>query len=799
MRFAQEFRFAARMLAKHKAWTAAATLALALGLGANIAIFSFVNLMLWTPLPYPAADRLVSIPQTNVQRGFRQASVSLPDSRDWASAWTVASIAVYRSRPMALSGDGEPQHCNAMQVTPEFFSTLGVRPVLGRDFTPGEAPETDARVAIISHALWQGVFRGEPAVLGRDIRLDGRNHVIVGVMPEGFEYLFQKNDVWVPLSLELAQRDRSWRGLNSVARLKPGVSIAQANAEVQAISERMEREDPKSGKGWRGAVLPLADRVMGSGARAAAQTMFGAVGLVLLIACANVASLLLARGTQRRRELALRASLGATRGALMRLQLAESLLLSLLGGAVGVLSGVWTIPMLKRIAPQDLSILQTAHLDWQALAVGLGLSVATGLLFGVIPAWLLTRGDLTPALQDASRGSSGGRHTVLKSLVVGEMALALVLVAASTLMVRSIVRQFTVDPGFDKRNLTAAYILLSQARYPEKSQIVQFYSRVLDNLRSDRSLESAALVQTIPLGGNNSYTGVSVEGQTEPREDSNAGDMVVSPGYFETMRIPLLAGRDFTDADRADAPKVAIVNQAFAKRYWPDAATPLGRRLRIGGPKAEWLSVVGLANDVRHTSPLDPPRPEVYRPHQQVAANIMMLVARSRSGSISAAPALRSAVSRVDREQPLFRLESLESYLQNRGAGERATTEVLGIMAILALILAGVGTYGVMAYTAAQRVREIGIRLALGATEPQVFKMVLRGGVKLAAIGIAIGIPAAYAVTPVLRAIGSGLDPKDTLAYSGVAALLLVIALVACLVPAWRAMRVNPASVLRSE
>jgi predicted permease len=799
MAIAQEFRFAARMLAKHKGWTAIATLALALGLGANIAIYSFVNLMLWTPLPYPAPEQLAYVPQTNAQRGFQQASVSLPDIQDWAAASGIASIAGYRTRPMAISGEGEPQHVPAMQVTPEFFPTLGVKPLLGRDFLASESPETDSRVAIISHGLWQGTFRGESGVLGRDIRLDGRNYAIVGVMPESFEYLFQRNDVWVPLALDAPQRQREWRGLNNVARLKPGVAVPQAASEVAAISERMEREDPKYGRGWRGTVLPLSDRIMGAGARAAAHTMFGAVGFVLLIACANVASLLLARGTQRRRELALRASLGATRGTLIRLQLAESLLLSLLGGALGVLSAFWTIPLLKQIAPSDMSLLQTAHVDWQALAVAAALSLATGILFGVLPAWVLTRGDLTPSLQDASRGSSGGRHTALKSLVVGEMALALVLVAASTLMVRSILRQFSLDPGFDKLNLTAAHILLSPARYPEKAQIVDFFSRTLENVRHDGSIESAALVQTIPLGANNSYATVSVEGQTDLRADANAGDMIVSPGYFETMRIRLLAGRDFTDADREDSTKVVIVNQAFVRRYWPGELSPVGRRLRIGNEKAPWLTVVGLVNDVRHISVLDPPRPEVYRPHRQVAAGIMMLVARSRTESQSAPGALRSAVWQVDRDQPLFRLQSLKAYLLLRGAGERATTEVLGIMAFLALLLAGVGTYGVMAYTAAQRMREIGIRLALGASERDVFRMVIGGGVRLAAIGIAIGLPAAYSATPVLRAIGSGLGPTDGWAYSGVALLLFLIALLACVFPAWRAMRVNPASVLRAE
>jgi putative ABC transport system permease protein len=798
----QELRFAARVLAKDKGSTAVAALALALGVGANVAIFSFARLMLWTPLPYPHSEQLVHIPQTNALKGFNQASVSLLDARDWAQASSIASVAVYRSRPVALTGQGDPQHVPAMQVSPEFFPTLGVLPILGRAFSPAESPENESRVAILSYEVWQGMYRGDRGVLGRDVHLDGRNYSIVGVMPEGFRYLFRRTDFWTPLSLGEGGRERGSRGLNTVARLKPGVTVAHATAEVRAISERMEKVDPKAGLGWRGVVRPLADRVMPRAARTAGGTMLGAVGFVLLIACANVASLLLARGTQRRREFAVRASLGATRARLMRLQLAESLLLSVAGGAMGVLSAIWTTPLLRRIAPPDMDLLQTASLDWNALGFGLALSLATVVVFGAIPAWLLTRGDLARSLRDASRGSTGGRHTLLKSLVAAEMALALVLVAASTLMVRSLIRQANLDPGFDKKDLMTATVLLPAARYPQDAQTADFYSRALENLRRDGRVSTAALVQTMPLGGDDSYSQVFLEGEEDAKQDKIAGYMVVSPGYFEALRIPLLAGRDFTEADNADSQKVAIVNQTFAKRYWPKEASPIGRRVRMGGEKAPWVTVVGLARDVHHTQVTDPPRPEVYRPHKQVAARTMILVARGRGGAQNAAEAVRSAVWQVDREQPLFRLESVEALLFNRNSGGRATTQVLGFLAVVALVLAAIGTYGVMAYTSAQRVREIGIRLALGATGPEVFRTMLRGGVTLALIGLVIGLPATYAVAPLLRSIGSGLeavDSRDGASYAGVAIVLFTSALLACIVPAWRAMRVAPASVLRDE
>jgi putative ABC transport system permease protein len=800
MALALDFRLALRTLARNKGWTAVASLALALGIGANVAIFSFVRLMLWTPLPYPHPEQLAYLPQTNPQRGFNQASVSLPDTRDWAAASGIASVAAYNSRPVAISGEGEPQHIPAMQVSPEFFPTLGVAPVLGRAFTPAESPETEARAAIISYELWQGTYRGDPAVLGRDIRLDGRNYSIVGVMPENFEYLFRRTDVWTPLSLEPARRQRGVRSLNAIARLKPGVSISQAAAEVRAISERIEKEDPGSGIGWRGTVWSLSERAMPRGARAAATSMFGAVGFVLLIACANVASLLLARGARRRREFAVRAAIGAGRASLIRLQLIESLLLSVLGGVLGILSAFATIPLLKRISPPDLTLLQTAGLDLPALSFALALSFATAIVFGLIPSCLLTRGDLAPALQESSRGSTRGRHRALSSLVAAEMALALVLVVAGGLMMRSLLRQSYADPGFDKKNLIVGTVLLSAARYPEDPRVVKFFEQVLANLQRDASLESAALVQTIPLGGSNSYNRVRFEGDNDPNIERLAGEMIVSPGYFRAMRIPLLAGREFTTADDAGARKVAIVNQTFVSRFWPNESNPIGRRLKMGAdPDSPWIAVVGLARDVHHTNIADPPRPEVYLPHAQDPARSMVVVARGRGGSSGAAAAVRAAVAQAGRDQPVYRLQSFDALLEMRGAGPRATAQVLAVLAAIALILAAVGTYGVVAYTAAQRIREIGIRVALGAAPGQVFSLVLRGGLALGAIGLVIGVPAAYGVAPLLQTIDSGVQPGDQLTYGGVALLLLLVTLAASVVPAWRATRLDPVAVLREE
>ncbi|WP_321471596.1 ABC transporter permease [uncultured Paludibaculum sp.] len=799
MALLQDFRLAARMLARNRGFTLVAVLALSLGVGANVAIFSVVGLMLSVPLPYPNASELAEVPQTNAARGFRRAGVSIQDLRDWRAAAGIASMAAYTSRPAAFSGEGEPQHLPAMQVTPEFFPTLGVAPAMGRVFTSSEGPENEARVAVISHALWQGLYRGAPDVLGREIRLNGGSYTIIGVMPATFHFLYRKSDLWLPLTLEPAQRVRSWRGLSAIARLRPGVTIAQANAQVNSISERIEKEDPRNGEHWRGAVRPLTDRVIAKSARASAGAMFGAVGFVLLIACANVASLQLARGTQRSRELALRSALGAGRAALVRLQLAESLLVSLLAGLVGVVTSYWTVPLLKRIAPPEMQIFELAHVDLSALLFGLTLSIGCAIVFGLLPAWLLTRGNLASMLQSASRGSSAGRHFALNALVVAEMALCLVLVTASTMMIRSLIRQQTMSPGFDTGDLTVAQVLLPQARYPQDTQVVDFYDKTLRNLRRDASLESAALVRSLPLSGDSTYLLLRVEGAQEADRDQAAGDMVVSPGYFHTMRIPLVAGRDFAEQDQAAAKPVIIVNETFAKRCWPREPNPVGRRVKLARDSAPWLTVVGVARDVRHEGINEPPRPEVYRPHAQAADRIMTLVARSRKAGQGAPGSMRSAVWQVDRDQPLFRLQTMEELLLTRNSGERATTKVLFGLAFIALVLAAVGTYGVMAYAAARRVREIGIRLALGASNQSVFRMVLKGGARQAGLGLLIGVPAAYAVTPLLRAASGALDPQDPRVYLGVAALLLVVALAASLAPARRAMRVDPALVLRGE
>ncbi|HWR50814.1 MAG TPA: ABC transporter permease [Bryobacteraceae bacterium] len=797
MALTQEFRFAARMLAKNKGWTAMAVLALALGLGANVAIFSTVGLMLWPPVPYPEPDRLVFLPLTNPQRGISNGSASLPDLRDWASASAIASIGAVRMRPAALSAQGEAQYVPALQVTPEVLPLLRVSPARGRAFLPSETPETDSRVVLISHELWQGQFRGEAAVVGRDLRVNGAKYTVVGVLPEKFRFLYQPVEIVTPLALSRTQQDRDWRGLRPIARLRPGVTVAQAAAEIRAISERIERENARAGKGWRGDVRPLADMMIGKSARTAACTMFGAVAFVLLIACANIASLVLARGTQRRREMALRASLGASRGLLVRLQLIESVLLSVLGGAVGIVSAYWTIPVLKRVAPPEMGLFDVAALDWHALVFGLALSAATGLIFGIVPALLLTGGDLAPVLQEASRGSSGGRHVFLRSLVAVEMALSLVLAAVSTLQVRSILRQASGDAGFDRTNLAVGSVTLPRSRYPGDAQVRAFYVRALENLRRDAGVEAAALVNTLPLSGAVNHTAVRVEGQ-DPRDERFAGEMIVSPGYFQAMRIPRLAGRDFSEADGAESQPVAMVNETFVRRFWPKESSALGQRLQMGPGKTS-ITVVGVVRDVHHTNVGEPPHPEVYRPHAQPADPGMMLVARGRGGAGRAITAIRAAVAEVDREQPVFRLGSMEAYLYNRGSGERATAQVTGFLAVLALALAAVGTYGVMAYSVAQRLREIGIRMALGATAGNVFSMVLRGGVVPAAIGMLLGFPAAYGAVGLLRALDPGINPRDSASYAGVAAILFAVALAACAIPAWRATRVNAISVLRDE
>ncbi len=800
--FREDVRFAARMLARNKLVTAAAAGALALGMGMNTAIYSGVSGILWNTMPYPEPERLVSVWGVNPQRGFNQTNVSWRDAEDWRTARSIESLAQFRFARGAMRGESEAESVEMVEATPEIFDVLKERPAIGRAFAAADRPPGEHRVAVVTESLWKRLFQADPGAIGRELRIDGRGYTVIGVMPPGFQFLYRPAEVIIPLRLTPQQiAERGNRGLRAIARLAPGATAERANAEIASISRRLESEAPESNRGWNARIAPLDEDVIPRGARTALNTLFGAVIGVLVMACANVASLLLARGTTRRRELAIRASLGAGRGRIVRLLLTESLLLALIGGVLGACFAAWAIPFLRSLAPPGFPRIEFMRLNPETLAYTFALCLVSGLIAGVAPAWRFSRGELARSLTEGGRGGAFSRQRTLQVLVAVEMALATVLLTVTGVLVRSVMSQVAADPGFDRTHLVAASVALPPALYEEPHQIADFYTNTVETLQRDPRIAAAAASQTIPLGGSNSWSPVTIEGRSTPDNQRDlVGYMNVTPGYFATFGIPLLDGRDFGAADRAKAPEVAIVNQTTARRYWPKDASPVGRRLRFGsGADSPWRTVVGVVRDVRHQNAILPPRPEVYVPAAQSPSRQMMLVARTHGDPAQAAPALRRAVASVDANLPAGQVETVEQIVDRRYAGPRVTAQILGFLSLLALLLAGIGIYGVLSFLTSQRSREIGIRVALGAVRGDVMRLVLRRGSLLAGVGLVVGIAGAAAVTPLVRSIMSGIEPHDLGSFSAAAGALLTVAVIGCAVPALRALRVDPVKVLREE
>jgi len=799
----RDLGLACRTLARSKTVTLVAVLTLALGIGLNTAIFSGVQTFLGTPVPYPQPETLVWLAQTNPLRGIERFRVSYRDGEDWREATTLESLALFQFQVVAWRGSGEPSNINAIAATPELGRVLGVGPALGRGFGPQEQEPGEHRVVILSDGLWRRQFAGNRNVLGSQIRLDGKNYAVIGVWPPDFTFLYLEADVYFPFYLPpQALADRGNRWLTAIGRLRPGAGLAQAQAEIQLISARLERESPTSNQGWKGQVLPLQEFVLPRNARLATHTIVAASVFVLLIACANIASLLLARGVLRRKEMAIRASLGALRASLIRLFLAESTVLALAGATLGVLVAYWALPILISMAPPETPRLGLIHLSKDALLYALGLCGVTALGAGAAPAWLLSRHP-SAALREGSWGSTGRRQALLKLLVVAQVALAVVLLAASGLMIRSLDLQVNASPGFDKRNLLKATVILPELRYPEAAQAAAFFEGAVSELRADPQVVSAAAADSLPLGGSGPRILITVEGRAslDPRDRNLAGRIIATPGYFQTIGIPFLTGRDFDSRDGPDAQAVAIVNETMARRNWSNAGNALGRRFKLGDPASPvpWMTVVGVVKDVRHQGLALPARLEFFRPHAQSPSKAMTLLARTAIDPAALAGAMRSAVWGLDRDQPLYRLESAEEMLARQVAASRAIAKILGLLSLLALSLTAIGVYGVVAYMTSQRTREIGVRMALGAQRGAIFRLVLWSGMLLTIAGLAIGLVCAYGVTPLLQNMLAGLPPHDEKTFAAAAGILFLVSLVACSLPARRATRLDPVVTLRQE
>jgi predicted permease len=800
----QDVRFAIRVLRKSPAFTVVAVLTLALGIGANAAIFSLVRAILLQPLPYRDADRLVMIWN---EYGGKPASNSPPDYLDRKKeSRTLDEIAAFRAVSLNLSGTGTPQRVPAARVTASFFSTLGVPPELGRVFSASEDVPGNNSVVVLSHGCWQRRFGGDSSLVGRSVRLNGQPHTVVGVMPPDFNALLPDQEAWVPIAFTPQQMSDDNRGneyLDVIARYKPQVDPAQVEAEMDAIAatvpERIQdRRDFLLSASWGAQVVPLREQFVGD-ARPALLVLTCAVGLVLLIACANVGNLLLARATKREREVALRAALGAGRGRIVRQLLVESVLLSAMGGAAGLLlahGGAW---LARKLGPATVPLLERVDVDASVLLFLLGVSVASGILFGLLPVLRLARGDLHASLKEGKGNVGGsGRQRLGGTLVVAEFAISLILLTGTGLLLRSLGRLVQVDPGFESENRLTVALSLPAASYRDGARREAFFRTLLARLESLPGVVSAGAVQSLPLAGTEDTSTVALEGRPTPagQAEPSAEYRMVTPGYRRAMGIPLVKGRDFDGRDSADGARVMMVNELAARRFWPNEE-PIGKRISFGDTR--WYEVVGVTGSVRHKGLDVAGREQVYIPHAQDPVPNMYLVLHSSVSPEPMSRAIRQAVSELDGDLPIYDVKTMADRLDRSLALRRSGVAVLVAFASAALLLAAVGLHGVMAYSIAQRTREIGIRMALGAQRREVLGMVVGQGMKLALAGAAVGTLGALFVMRLLEGLLYGVKPDDAPTLVAGAFLLGTVALFACYLPARRATGVDPVVALRHE
>ncbi len=800
----QDVRYALRTLVKSPAFTLVALAALALGIGANTAIFSMVYTVMLRPLPYPEPQQMVMVWEDWQRKGGPQREWTNPTNfADWRAQNTVFSEMFFiNGWNPTLTGDGEPELLNGSAASHGMFATLGVQPALGRGFSEAEDKPNGPRVIVLSDALWRRRFGADRNVLGRTVQLSGNPYTIIGVMPRHFMYpIIQNAELWTPAQLEPVN-SRGNAFLRVIARLKPGVSLQQAQAEMSTIAARLEQQYPETNKGG-GIYLANLQADMAGGARPALLVLLGAVGFVLLIACANVANLLLARASVRQKEIAVRTALGASRGRLIAQLLTESVLLSAAGGVLGLAIAYWTSSALGAYAANSIGQSYDFSLDGAVLAFTAVVSLATGMIFGLAPALEVTRNGLQDSLKEGARGSSGARQNLRRVLVVSEVALSLVLLVGAGLLMKSFYLLLKQNPGFNPKNVVAMSITLPQTKYPEAAQSTATFAQILETIRALPGVKSAGAVNNLPLGPNNSDATFFVQGQPDPpaERQQRAWYTPITTGYLETMQIPLLRGRLFEERDTAQAGRVILINETLAKEYFP-GEDPVGKRLGFGRratPQTNYREIVGVVGNVRFFGLNQEETAAIYFPHAQVASRRMNIVARTEGDPMAIAAALRSAVWRFDRDLAIPSLQTLEEVISGSLTARRFTLLLLGAFSALAMLLAAIGLYGVMAYAVAQRTREIGIRMALGAHPRDVLRLVLGQGMALTGVGLAIGIALALALGRSMSSLLYGLAPHDPATFAAVAMLLAGVAALASYIPARRAMRVDPVVALRYE
>ena len=797
----RDIRYAVRSLRRSPGFTAIAVLTLALGIGANSTIFSVVNGVLLQPLPYANPDQLVMVWGHHTTIGREVASQ--PDFLDWRAGNSVFSqMAAGANTTFDLTDVGEPERVSAALATANFFQTLGATPVLGRTFAPQEERGAGNRVVILSYGFWQRRFGSSPGIVGQTITLSGLPYTVIGVAPPGFR--FERDvDVWAPLNLD-TKRGRRGDFLTVIGRLKPGVTLDRAQAQMTTIARQLEQQYPETNTNWGIELVPLKDQLVG-GVRPALLIFMGAVGLVLLIACANVANLMLTRATAREREMAIRATLGAQQSRLVRQMLTESVLVSLAGGALGLLLAVWGVGALRSTQSSVIPRVSEIGIDGWVLAFTLLLALATGVLFGLVPALRIARGELNGALREGARGASGGMgvRQLRGVLVLAEVALALVLLVGAGLLIRSFDRLQRVDPGFNPDHVLSAEIVLPRARYGEAPRQRAFYRQLLDGMQGTPGVTSAALVSDVPLSGGASYLSFSVAGRPDPGPGTvqDAEVFVASPDYFRTLGIPLLQGRLFTTQDDAGKSNVVVINHAMAQRYWP-GGNPIGAHVTLDDPRdssASWSTVVGVIGDVHHNRLNQEPYPQMYAPVAQVPQRAMMLVVRTAGDPTGLVGAVRRAVTSLDASLPISNIMTMEERVSHSVAQPRVNLTLLALFAGVALALAAVGIYGVVSYTVVQRTRELGIRMALGARPGDVLRLVIRQAMAPALAGVALGLVGAWGGTRLMASLLFGVSASDPMVFGAVALFLSGVALLASYIPARRATRVDPLVALQYE
>ncbi|HEV2349246.1 MAG TPA: ABC transporter permease [Terriglobia bacterium] len=804
----QDLKYSARMLAKNPAFTLVAVITLALGIGANTAIFSVVNAVLLRPLPYKNSDRLVTFWGSNPQLGFSgPASVCDPDYSEWRTQTrSFDEMAGFREATANLTGVGEPARLTGWEVTRSFFPLLGVTPVAGRLFSPGEETPGHDHVLLISDALSLSRFGSESAALGKTVKMDGEFYTVAGVMPAGFAFP-SRADFWKPVDLAPDCHNSS---LRIIARLKPGATMKDAQKAMTLVAHRLDEAGHKNRYGvWNLSPVRLVDEMAGS-IRPSLLILLAAVGIVMLIACANVANLLLARAATRQREMAIRGALGAGRNRVIRQMLTESVLLSFIGGGLGLLLATWGRDALVSLIPKNLAppgfIGQVAavNIDVRVLVFTSALVLFTGIIFGLAPALQASKPNLNDALKEGRRTSTASfaSRGIRSVLVVSEIAMALVLLIGAGVLMRSFIKLMNVDPGFDPQNVLTMNVELPDSRYTDATQMIAFEQNALERLSKIPGVHHAGAVFGLPLGDMLIRGDISIEGQPAPPPDVTPSKSVVSDDYFRAAGMHLLKGRYFNVHDTQTSAHVAIINETMARRFWPNR-DPIGQRIKPGFSHDQWCSIVGVVGDVKQSSFAEKPSTALYLPYAQAPGAFLMqdisFVLRSDAEPLKVADQARQAINAVDPDLPVFDVATMQELVFQSMAEPRFNTVLLGIFAALAFVLATVGIYGVMSYTVTQRTHEIGVRLALGAEHGDVLTLVVGQGMMLTLIGEAMGLAAAFGLTRFLADFLFGVQPTDPMTFIGVSLLLSAVALAATYIPARRAMRVSPMVALRYE